>query len=159
MGVLSAVEHMFNETAMHARAQASSRLARANRACHGPRVRAKERVKKTREKPKESPEEPKMRSKAPKAHTRVKHRKLVYQSGKLEIRDKLGTHESAQTCTTDNSWIHDGWSLVEWNDDWSSIGWHEGWERTNERTTIPQAHFQLEVWILVPRAVRNGLNG
>ena len=133
MGVFSAVEHIFNETAMHARAQASSRLARANRASHGPRVRAKERVKKTREKPKESPKEPKMRSKVPKAHTRVKHRKLVYQSGKLETRDKLGLHESAQTCPTDNSWIHDGWNLVEWNDDWTSIGWHEGWERTNER--------------------------
>ena len=39
MGVLSAVEHIFNETAMHARAQASNRL--ANRASHGPRVRAK----------------------------------------------------------------------------------------------------------------------
>ena len=45
----------FNETAMHARAQASNRLARANRASHGPRVRAKERVKRTRRNPKESP--------------------------------------------------------------------------------------------------------
>ena len=35
MGVVSAVEHIFNETAMHARAQASNRLARANRASHG----------------------------------------------------------------------------------------------------------------------------
>ena len=42
-GCLSAVEHMFNETAMHARTQASNRLARANKASHGPRVRAKER--------------------------------------------------------------------------------------------------------------------
>ena len=40
-----AVEHIFNETAMHASAQASIRLARANRASHGPRVKAKERVK------------------------------------------------------------------------------------------------------------------
>ena len=39
MGVfLSAVEHIFNETAMHARAQASNRMAKANRASHGPRV-------------------------------------------------------------------------------------------------------------------------
>ena len=49
MGVLSAVVHIFFETAMHARAQASNRLARANRASHGPRVMAKEGVKKTRE--------------------------------------------------------------------------------------------------------------
>ena len=52
---LSAVEHIFNETAMHARAQASNRLARANRASHGPRVKAKERVKRTRKNQKESP--------------------------------------------------------------------------------------------------------
>ena len=37
MGVLSAVEHIFNETATHANAQASNRLAKAN-ASHGPRV-------------------------------------------------------------------------------------------------------------------------
>ena len=39
MGVLTAVEHIFNETAMHARAQASNRLEKVNRATHGPRVR------------------------------------------------------------------------------------------------------------------------
>ena len=55
---LSAVEHMVNETAMHARAEASNRLARANRASHGPRVRAKVRVKRTMENPKGSPKEP-----------------------------------------------------------------------------------------------------
>ena len=55
MGVLSAVEHIFNETAMHARAQASNRLAKANRASHGPRVRAKVRVKRIRENPKCEP--------------------------------------------------------------------------------------------------------
>ena len=49
MGVLGAVEHIFNETAIHARTQASNRLAKANRASHGPRVRAKARVKRTRE--------------------------------------------------------------------------------------------------------------
>ena len=49
MGVSSAVEHILNETAMHARAQASNRLAKANRASHDPRVRAKARVKKTKE--------------------------------------------------------------------------------------------------------------
>ena len=32
MGVLSAVEHIFNETAMRARTQASNRLANADRA-------------------------------------------------------------------------------------------------------------------------------
>ena len=54
MGVSSAVEHIFNETAMHA----SNRLARANRASHGPRVRAKERVRENSGNPKGSPKEP-----------------------------------------------------------------------------------------------------
>ena len=51
MDVSNAVEHLFNGAAMHARAQASNRLAKANRASHGPRVRAKARVKRTRESP------------------------------------------------------------------------------------------------------------
>ena len=53
MGVLSAEVHISNETAMHAKAQASNRMAKANRASHGPRVRAIERVKNTMENPKE----------------------------------------------------------------------------------------------------------
>ena len=56
-GVFSAVEHIFNETAMHAKAQASNRMAKANRASYGPRVsphsQAKARVKKTKENPQE----------------------------------------------------------------------------------------------------------
>ena len=84
MGVLSAAKHIFNETAMHARAQASNRLAKANRASHGPRVRAKAIAKRTSENPKEHPKEPKV----PKVRTRTKHRKLLSglensKSGKL----------------------------------------------------------------------------
>ena len=74
-GCSSAVEHIFNETAMHARTQASNRLAKANRASHGPRVMAKARAMKTMEHVKENPKEPKM----PKVRTRAKHRKLVSQ--------------------------------------------------------------------------------
>ena len=43
MVVLSAVEHIFNVIAFHAKATASNRLAKATRASHGRRVRAKER--------------------------------------------------------------------------------------------------------------------
>ena len=97
MGVLSAVEHIFNETAMHARAQASNRLAKANRASHGPREReAKSRVKKTMENTKETPKEPEVRTKVPKACTRAKHRKLGSQVLKTRIRGKLG---NAGICT------------------------------------------------------------
>ena len=52
MGVLSAVQHMFNETAMQERTLARKRLAKAIRASHGPRVnlqsQAQERVKRTK---------------------------------------------------------------------------------------------------------------
>ena len=133
MGVLSAVEHIFNGTALQARTQASNRLAKANRASHGPREKAKERVKRTRENPRESRKEPEVRTKVPKACTRAKTSNTGL-SGleKFEINQRQArkTQESAQTCHTDNSWIHDGWSFDEWNDDWSSVGWHEGWEQT-----------------------------
>ena len=73
----------FNETAVHARAQASNRMAKANRASHGPRVspqtQVKVRARKTIENPKENPKGPKVRSKVPKVYTRAKHRKLVCQ--------------------------------------------------------------------------------
>ena len=79
MGVLSAVEHIFNETAMQARTPASNRLAKAIRASHGPRVslqsQAKERVKRTMDNPKDSPKDPKV----PKAQAKAKPRKLVSQ--------------------------------------------------------------------------------
>ena len=57
------------------RTPASNRLAKANRACHGPRLKEKEGAKRTRRNPKDSPKDPKV----PKAHARVKHRKLVSQ--------------------------------------------------------------------------------
>ena len=60
---------------MQARTTASNRLAKANRASHGPRVKAKERVKRTRENLKDSPKDPKV----PMANARVKHQKLVSQ--------------------------------------------------------------------------------
>ena len=79
MGVSSAMEHIFHETAMHARAQASNRLANSSRASHGPRVRVKERVKKAREILEESPKEPKVQTKVPKARAKVKPKNLVPQ--------------------------------------------------------------------------------
>ena len=68
MGASSAVEHIFNETAMHARTQTINRLVKANRASHGPRVRAKVRVKKTRRNPKGNPKEPEV----PEVRTRAR---------------------------------------------------------------------------------------
>ena len=79
MGVLSAVEHIFNETAMQARTPASNRLAKAIRTSHcsrvSPQSQAKERVKRTMDNPKDISKDPKV----PKACTKAKHRKLVTQ--------------------------------------------------------------------------------
>ena len=85
MGVASVGEHIFNETAMQARTRASNRLAKANSVSNGPRVEAKERVKKTRENPKDSPKDPKV----PEAHANIKN---IGISGleKHEISNKLG---------------------------------------------------------------------
>ena len=149
---------------MHARAQASNRLARANRASHGPRVRAKARVKKTIGNPKESPKEPKVRSKVPKAHTRGKTSKTGLSGLENSKSERSSdTQESAQTCPPDNPWIHDGWSPDEWNDgvlmNRMMTGVRLDGTKVGKRTTILKAPFHLEVWILVPRVVRNGLNG
>ena len=61
--LISAVEQIFNDTAMQARTPASNRLAKAIRAGHGPRVslqsQAKERVKRTMEHPKDISKESK----------------------------------------------------------------------------------------------------
>ena len=108
MGVVSAVEHMFNETAMHARTPASTRLAKANRASHGQRVRAKIRVKRTRANPKAKSKEP--------------------------INGAEGSLKGKTSKTWNDGWNcdewNDGWSFGEWSDEWIYVGWHEGWEQT-----------------------------
>ena len=144
MGVLSAVQHTFNENAMQARTPASSCLAKAIRASHGPLVifhsQAKEIVKRTKENPKDCPKEPRVRTKdpkVPKAHAKVKTSKMGI-SGLENLKSETcsETQESLHT-----SWIHeewspddwnDGWSLDEWNDDRSCVGWHQDCEQTHD---------------------------
>ena len=46
-----------------------------------------------------------------------------------------------QVCITETSWIHEEWSLDEWNDDGSVVGWHEDCERMG-CTTV--SSFSLE---------------
>ena len=83
---------------------------------------------------------------------RVKTRKLV--DPVLTTRNQRQVQESAQTCPTDNSVLHDGWShdewndgwsSDEWNDDWSSVGWHEGREQTydNSESSFSLGSFDL----------------
>ena len=140
MVVSSAVEHIFNETATHAKAMARNHLAKANRASHGPRVIVKGRARRCWENPKENP-------KVPKVRTRVKHRKLGFPGmKKTKSETSSETQESAQTYSTDNSytdnsWCDDGLGYDGWTDDWSSVGWHEGWEQTDHNSS---SSFALE---------------
>ena len=126
MGVLSAVVYIFNETAMHAKAQASNRMAKANRASHGqrvsPRTQAKVRVKKTRENPKGNPKEPKVRTKVPKAYKGKTSKTGLPGLENSKSETNSGTQESAYVCSTDLSW-NDDWNSDEWNDGWSFDEW------------------------------------
>ena len=83
---------------MHARAQRSNRLARANRASHGARV--------SPHTGKGESEENKGKSKGKSKGTKSANQgaKGVHK-GKTS---KAGLSESAQTCPTANPWFHDG---------------------------------------------------
>ena len=152
-------------TAMHARAQASKRLAKANRASHGPRVRAKARVKKTRETPLENPQEPKVRTKVPKAHTRAKHRKVVSQVLKTRNRRqarKLRNRDRHVPLTLPGRMVgmvtNGTMAGVLINGMMTGV-LLDGTNVGNKRMTLPQAHFHFEVWMSVPPVVRSGSNG
>ena len=117
MGCFKWGEHIFNETAMQARTLARNRLAKANRASHGPGVslhsQAKEKVKRTRENPKD-----------PKVHAKVKHRKQVYQVWKTRNqRQARKLRNLHRQCTTNTSW-DDGWNGGEWNDGLEFSTWY-----------------------------------
>ena len=116
MGVLSAMEHIFTETAMHAKAQVNNRMAKANRASHGPRVsphsQEKARVKKIMEKTKGT--------KSSNQGVKSSHKGKTSKTGLSCLENsKSGTssetQESGQTCPTDTSW-NEGWNGDEWND-------------------------------------------
>ena len=134
---------------------ASNRLAKANRASHGPRVRAKARVKRTRENSEENPKEPKV-PQVPKARTRAKHRKLVSQV--------LKTRNQRQARTLRN--LHRRVPLtlpgtmvgIVTNGTMAGV-LLDGTKVGNKRMTLAQARFHFEFWISVPRVVRSGLNG
>ena len=132
---------------MHARTH--NRLAKANRASHGPRVRANARVKKSRENPKEDPDQPQVRTKVPKAHVRVKHRTLVSQVLKTRNRRQarklrnfhrhvpltfFGTMVGTVTNGTVAGVLMNGMMFGVLLD---------GTKVGNKRMTLPQAHFLL----------------
>ena len=129
MGLLSVVEHNFNETAMNARAQASNRLARANRASHGPRVRAKVRVKVTREKSKGKSKGTKGAKGSHKGKT-SKTGLSGLESSKSEARKLRIKHRHVPLTLpgTMVGIVTNGTMAGVLMSGWSSVGWHEGWE-------------------------------
>ena len=124
---------------MQARTQARNGLGNANIASHGPRVKAKERVKRTMENPKDSRKDPKVPKDLAKEKT-AKTGISILENLKLETgSENQETARMGHVCTTDTSWIHDEWNPDEWNDgwsldersdDWSSLGGHEDCEQT-----------------------------
>ena len=131
MGVLSASgAHFQRGCKCTQRHRASNRMAKANRASHGPRVRANN--ARVQRKIQKEPDVPKERTRCETSKTGL--------SGLVNSKSEASsdTQESAQTCLTDTSssdgwngdvW-NDGWSVDQWYDDWSSVEWHEGWEQT-----------------------------
>ena len=79
-GCLSAVEHIFNETAMHAKARASNRMEKGKQSKSWyesePSFSGKGKSKENKDKSNGNRKEPKVRTKLSKAHARAKHRLL-----------------------------------------------------------------------------------
>ena len=97
---------------MHARVQASNRLAMTNRASHGPRVRkSKENKGKTK-----GTKGTIQGARSPHKGKTLKTDLSGLENWKSETSSE--TRESAQTCITDTSW-NDGWNCKEWNDGWT----------------------------------------
>ena len=165
MGVLRAMQHIFNETAMHARTLASKRLAKAIRAIHGPKVRAEARVKETRENPKENPKEPKVRTKVPKAYTKAKTSKTGLSN--LENLKSEASSETQESAHLSHGTLPGTMVGMVTNGTMAGVSMNgmmtgvllDGTKVGNKRMTLLQAHFHLVVWMSVPPVVRSGLNG
>ena len=120
---------------MHARTQASNRLAKENRASRDLRVRGNG-------KSEENKGNPKGKFFGTKG-AKGSHKGKTSTTGLSGLENPKSeacsdTQESAQGCRTNTSrndgWncheCNDGWSFEELNDDWSSVGGLEGWEQT-----------------------------
>ena len=144
MGVLCAVEHISNETAMHARAQANKSLAKVNRASHGPRVRAK----------------------AGKIQSKIQRCQRFAQGHYIEnwSLKVWKTQNPRQTWKLKNLHKHVPLTLpgtmvgMVTNGTMAGVLMNgmmtgvllDGTKVQNKRMTLPQAHFHLEAWMSVP---------
>ena len=123
----SAVQHMFNEIAMHTRHAGKHSTGKGKQSKSWSKSEGKGKSK-----------ENKGKSKRTTAHTGKTSKTCLSGLQNLKSDASSDTEESVQTCPTDTSWNdgrnwdewNDGWSFDEWKNDWSSVGWDEGWEQT-----------------------------
>ena len=162
MGVLSAVEHIFNETAMARKSTGKQSYGKGKQSKSWSKSEPSFSGKGKSEVSRENPKVPKVRSKVPEAHTRVKHRQFVCQALKTRNRRQartfrnlhrhvqltlLGTMAGIVTNGTMAGVLMNG-MMTGVLLDVTKVG--------NNCMTHPQAHFHLEVLILVPPVVRSG---
>ena len=129
---------------------------KANRASHGPRVRAKEGVKRTRENPKDSPKDPKVPRFTQGYNTGLSGLRNQRQAGQLR---NLHRHVPLTLPGTMVGIVtHGTMAGVLMNGMMTGV-LLDGTKVGNQRMTLRQAHFHLEVWILVPRVKEGAGDG
>ena len=150
MGVLSAVQHIFNENASRITGKQSSGTGNQSKSwsTSEPSISGKGKSKENQGKSKGLSKGTKSEnkgSKGAKGSCKGKASKTGI-SGLENLKSETcsETQESVhmgQVKTTDTSWIHEEWSPDEWNDDWSRVGWHEDCEQTHDTSV---SSFSLE---------------
>ena len=155
MGVSSAV-HMSNEIARKGTGKQSYGKGKQIKSwsksepSYSGKGKSKENKGKSKENPIEHPREPKVRIRVPKAYTKAKHRKRVSQVLKSRSRRRQlgltlpGAMVGMVTKETMAGVLMNGMMTG---------GLLDGMKAENKLVTIPQAHFRLEVLILVRAAV------
>ena len=135
-GALRAAVLTINATAMHAKARAINSVAEANRtASHGPRVRVKEKARKTRtvqrniERCQGSDTFKQRQRPFKKACQALNNRNPMNIQSLMNLNRQI-----PQKLFADILWCDDNWSHAERNDGWSSVGWHEGWNQTYDKS-------------------------
>ena len=152
MGVFSAVEHIFNETAMHAKAQASNRMAKANSEGKGKSKENKGQSKGKSKGTKSANQGAKgshkgNTSKAGLSGLKTRNKRQAWKLRNLHRRVPLtlpGTMVGMVTNGTMTGVLMNG-MMTGVLLDGTKVG--------NKRVTLPQAHVHLEVWMSLPPAV------
>ena len=148
MGVSSAVEHIFNETARHARAQASNRLARSKQSKSWSKSEGKGKSKENKGKSKGKSKRTKGAIQGAKGpHRGAKHKKLVYQVWKTrnerQARKLRNLHKHVPLTTHGfmmDEFLTNGMMagvLMNGIGNWSSVGCTKV---RNNHMTLLQAH-------------------